>query len=451
MNASLGYGIAFGARHVAALATVALLTRTVSAELFGLYVLLRIGLSFANVLTDLGASTAQIRLVADATASLRRQLVGSYLTWRASAALVLALMTAAAVAVWAPQQLGGELIAPGVAAYATWILSDATGHSLRAFERHRRNIAGILAGMLAQLPALIWLVVLENGGLSGVLWSFAIADAVTLSVAVSGLSGCVGAPRIASAWNLLRFGAPTSVPRLVRAVAALDRHLISATLGVAHAALYQVGAQTSAAVAWFEFSVLNSAEPRSYAVGDDGAWLSRLTAGFAFVVLCVSASLTLLSRELVTIVASTRYANAFVLVGPLLIAAVQHAVGSLVNLRASRAYAPRVWAYSGGLDLVLSFSLMAAVLPLYGAEGAAWARCFGASGALCLSLALTRRQLPAALPVWRLGLGVPLLLLGAQAISLFVTGIGPRALVAASCLSALLAFTRAQRRRSKNI
>ncbi len=450
LNVSLLYGLAFGARHAAALATVALLSRSVSVELFAHYVLVRIALSLGNVAADMGASTALVRLVPDASGADKAPLVGSYFALRGALAAGIALLCLLAAAVLLGMSSVQHLLLPTAAAYGAWVLSDASGHALRAFERHRQNVAATLVGIASQFAALVLLVVLWNGKLGAVLWAFAIGDGATFLLASMALGGFISAPAAPAVKRLLAFGAPTSVPRWVRALSALDRHLIAAMSGVAQAAVYQVGAQAAAVVAWLESSVASGAEPRAYAKADEGQWLSRLTVRFAAVAVVVAALLTLFAREFVTLVASKTYVSAFVIVGPMLIVAVQHAVVALVNLRATQTHVPRVWAWTGGIDFSISLALALVAIPQFGAEGAAWARVGGACCGLGLSLSLTRERLAARLPLVWLGIGAPAILTAMHAFTLATPSVLPRvvATLAWVVLAGLLYIV--QRARSKN-
>ncbi len=450
LTVSLLYGLAFGARHAAALATVALLSRSVSVEVFAYYVLARIGLSLGNVAADMGASTALVRLVPEAPKNDKAHLVGSYFGFRGALAAGITLLCISAAAALYGMSAVQPWLLPSVAAYAAWVLSDASGHVLRAFERHRRNVAAILVGIAVQFAALVLLVVFWNGKLAAVLWAFVIGDAVVFILGAAALGGTISAPAVHWMKRLLAFGAPTSVPRWVRALSALDRHLIAAVSGVAQAAVYQVGAQAAAVVAWLESSVSSGAEPRAYAKADGGRWLSQLTARFAALAVLVAALLILFAREFVTLVASKTYVSAFLIVGPMLIVAVQHAVLALTNLRATQTHVPRVWAWTGGLDFLLSLALALIAIPQFGAEGAAWARVGGACCGLGLSLHLTRDRLAARLPTAWLAVGVPAFLMAVHVFTVAVPSVSVRvlAMVIGLVMSGLLFFL--QRARSKN-
>jgi O-antigen/teichoic acid export membrane protein len=410
---SLRYGALDAANRLGAVLLVPLYTRVLAPADYGVMdLVLTLGMVALGAFF-LGQDHALLVRWNQAPDAARRREVAS-----AAAAAAVLSVTAATAALLAARGTVARVVVPGAPAAEELVALAllalpllAVNHVQLTVLRMRRAFgayAALSVGTLLLTLALnLWLLLGEGTGVRGVLLAQLLARAAAVAAGTALTRGDF-APRVSLplARDLVRYGAPLAVGAVTWwALLFAERFAVARLATLDELGRFGVAARVAAVVslvtvavdyAWSAFAPAIQHQPdapRTYA---------RALGVYVLLVGGAATLLTVFAREALALLSTPAYAGAERLVGPLAAALVLRGATNLVAVGAMLTGRTRVVGGASALAALVDVALLAALVPVLGAMGAAVAGVVARAVALAWLHLRTRAAYPVPYPWGRL-------------------------------------------------
>jgi O-antigen/teichoic acid export membrane protein len=396
------YAVANAFDAAATFGMMPLITRAVSMGTFAQLTLLLAAAGVALVVIDLGTGIALVRqLSSEKEPAARRTLIATAMWLRLVAALAVGLVAIAAS--FACEQPLEDSLRIGALWIVAWGMFGGLIEVLRGQELHGAAAGALIVRSFTWASAVLWFVLVNDGGLQQLVLSYGISCAAGLAFAVAraGPRTLLAGPDREVARSLLRFGFPIAGYLGLRTIGGLDRYLVRFRASLDAAAVYQLANMPIAAIEIAERTIVQPTEPYLYGVVHEEREraLGRIVSLATFLTGSLAIALTMIGPEMVAILGPAGYAGALGAIPWFTFSALARVVTRAVTLGAGLVGKPRIWAISAAVEIIVAAPTLYFAITVWGVTGAAIARFVAAMISLIAAYVLLRR-------IWRVDLAM---------------------------------------------
>ncbi|MBU0985587.1 MAG: oligosaccharide flippase family protein [candidate division Zixibacteria bacterium] len=249
---------------------------------------------------------------------------------------------------------------------------------LRAEKRSLLVVASSVGQMLLNLGLNVYFIVVMDMGVAGIFWGNLISVAVTMAVVTPMVLRRVGIRfSFDVVKGLVKFGLPLIPSNIANyIVVASDRWFIKEYVSISETGIYSLGYKFGSLVNNFVTSPFNQIYgPRRmelFRQDESHALFGRVFTYFVLIITVVGLGISLVSRDLVRLMADEAYWDAYKIIPLVTLAHIALAFFYHVNIGITITKKTKYFMYINVMNGLLNIGLNILLIPMFGIWGAAW-------------------------------------------------------------------------------